>query len=76
VNTWTGVGAPAGTPPEIVDKLNREINAALATASLKTRLADIGATPIFYTPAEFGALVAAETGKWAKVIKSAGVKAE
>ncbi|MFL5001943.1 MAG: Bug family tripartite tricarboxylate transporter substrate binding protein [Xanthobacteraceae bacterium] len=76
VNTWTGVGAPAGTPPEIVDKLNREINAALATASLKTRLADIGATPIFYTPAEFGGLVAAETRKWAKVIKSAGVKAE
>jgi tripartite-type tricarboxylate transporter receptor subunit TctC len=76
VSTWTGVGAPAGTPPEIIDKLNREINAALANASVKARLADIGATPIFYTPAEFGALVAAETRKWAQVIKSASVKAE
>jgi tripartite-type tricarboxylate transporter receptor subunit TctC len=76
VSTWTGVGAPAGTPGDIVERLNREINAALANASVKARLADIGATPIFHTPGEFGALVAAETQKWAKVIKSAGVKAE
>jgi tripartite-type tricarboxylate transporter receptor subunit TctC len=76
VGTWTGVGVPAGTPPEIVDRLNREINATLANASVKARLADIGATPILHTPAEFGALVAAETQKWARVIRSAGVKAE
>src|SRR5262245_28458704 len=76
VGTWTGVGAPAGTPADIVEKLNREINAALATPAVKARLAEIGATPIFCTPAEFGALVAAETRKWAKVIKSAGLKAE
>jgi tripartite-type tricarboxylate transporter receptor subunit TctC len=76
VSTWTGVGAPAGTPGDVVEKLNHEINAALAHPDVKARLAGIGATPIFHTPGEFGALVAAETRKWAKVIKSAGVKAE
>jgi tripartite-type tricarboxylate transporter receptor subunit TctC len=76
VNTWTGVGVPAGTPGEIVEKLNREINTALANPGVKARLADLGAVPILYTPAEFGALVAGETARWAKVIKAAGIKAE
>ncbi len=76
VNTWTGVGVPAATPGEIVDRLNREINTVLANPGVKARLADLGAMPILYTPAEFGALVAGETVRWAKVIKAAGIKAE
>ena len=73
---WTGVGAPKNTPAEIVDKLNKEINAVLADPKSKTRLADLGATVFPGPPADFGKLIADETEKWGKVIKSAGIKAE
>jgi len=76
VNTWTGVGVPRGTPADIVEKLNREINAGLADPGIKARLADAGAAPIILTPAEFGALVAADVEKWSRVVKLAGLKPE
>ena len=75
-STWSGVGAPKGTPIEIVDKLNNEINAALANPKFKARLADLGVTTLALTPADFGKLIAEETAKWAKVVKFSGVKAE
>jgi tripartite-type tricarboxylate transporter receptor subunit TctC len=73
---WTGVGAPKDTPAEIIDKLNREINAALADPQFKARLADLGGTALSGSPAEFGKFIASETEKWAKVVKFAGVKAD
>jgi tripartite-type tricarboxylate transporter receptor subunit TctC len=71
-----GVGAPKNTPAEIIGKLNMEINAALADPKIRARLADVGGTPIQMTPAEFGKLIADETEKWAKVVKSASIKPE
>jgi tripartite-type tricarboxylate transporter receptor subunit TctC len=76
VAAWFGVGAPKGTPAEIVDKLNKEINAGLADSKMKARLADLGGTVLAGTPADFAKLIADETAKWAKVIKSAGIKPE
>jgi tripartite-type tricarboxylate transporter receptor subunit TctC len=73
---WTGIGAPRNTPAAIVDKLNTEINAALADPKMKARLAELGATALPGSPADFGKLIAEETEKWAKVIKSGGIKAE
>jgi tripartite-type tricarboxylate transporter receptor subunit TctC len=73
-STWQGVGAPKNTPTEIVNKLNREINAGLADHKLKARLADLGATVLLGLPADFGKLIADETEKWAKVIEFAGIK--
>jgi tripartite-type tricarboxylate transporter receptor subunit TctC len=73
---WYGISAPSATPAEIVDKLNMEINAALADPKLKSRLADLGGTVLPGTPADFGKLIADETEKWGKVIKFAGVKPE
>jgi tripartite-type tricarboxylate transporter receptor subunit TctC len=73
---WSGVGAPKATPAEIVDKLNKEINAALADQKIKARLADLGCTPLVGSPADFGKLIADETEKWAKVIRAANIKAE
>ena len=73
---WFGFGAPKNTPGEIVNKLNKEINAALADPKMKARLADLGGTVLPGTPAGFGKLIADETEKWAKVIKSAGIKPE
>jgi tripartite-type tricarboxylate transporter receptor subunit TctC len=73
---WYGVGSPKNTPAEIVDKLNKEINAALADPRMKARLADLGATVLPGSPADFGKLIAAETEKWAKVIRAANIKAE
>jgi tripartite-type tricarboxylate transporter receptor subunit TctC len=75
-NSWCGVGAPKGTPDEIVERLNREINAGLADPTVRARLADVATTPIVFTPAEFGAYVAAETEKWGRVVNIAGVKPE
>lgn len=76
VSTFSGIGVPSGTPREIVELLNREINAGLANPAIKARFAEVGATPIVLTPAEVNALVAAQTKKWATVIRSAGIKPE
>ena len=73
---WFGVGAPKATPDEIVDKLNKEVNAALDDPKMKTRLLDLGGAPMPMTPADFGKFIADETEKWGKVIKSAGIKPE
>jgi len=75
-SNWAGVGAPKNTPTEIVDKLNKEINAALADPKMKAKLADLGGAALPGSPADFGKFIADETEKWAKVIKSAGIKAE
>jgi len=73
---WTGVGASKSTPAEIVDKLNKEINAALADPKMKARFAELGATALLGSSADFGKLLADETEKSAKVVKFAGVKAD
>jgi tripartite-type tricarboxylate transporter receptor subunit TctC len=70
-----GVGAPKNTPAEIIDKLNREINAGLADPKLKGRFADIGATVFPGSPTEFWKYMAEDTEKWGKVIRAAGIKA-
>jgi len=75
-NSWGGVGVPRGTPAEIIARLNREVNAGLANPTVKARLADVATTPLFFAPAEFGAYMATETDKWAKVVKFAGIKPE
>ena len=72
---WNGICAPKNTPADIVEKLNGAINASLAEPKLAARLADMGAAPIAGSPAQFGALIASETDKWAKVIRAANVKA-
>ena len=73
---WFGVGAPKNTPIEIIDKLNKEINAGLADPKIKARLADLGGTLLAGSPADFGKLIADETAKWGKVVKFAGLKPE
>jgi tripartite-type tricarboxylate transporter receptor subunit TctC len=73
---FAGIGAPKATPVEIIDKLNKELNAGLADAKVKTRIVELGGTVMGGTPAEFGKIIAEATEKWAKVIKFAGVKAE
>jgi tripartite-type tricarboxylate transporter receptor subunit TctC len=72
--SWGGIGAPKNTPAEIVEKLNKEINAGLADPNMKTRLADLGTEPLPMTPAEFGKLIADDTQKWGKVIRAANIK--
>jgi tripartite-type tricarboxylate transporter receptor subunit TctC len=73
---WSGIGAPAHTPAEIIDLLNREINAALADPKIKERLENLGSPVLIMSPAEFRKLIAEETERWAKVIKFAKIKAE
>ena len=75
-SSWLGIVAPKGTPAEIVDELNNEINAALANPEMKKRLSEIGTEPMPMPPAEFGKFIVAETDKWGKVVKFAGVKVE
>jgi tripartite-type tricarboxylate transporter receptor subunit TctC len=70
---WQGVGAPRNTPAEIIDKLNKEINAGLGDPRIKARVADLGGTVFISSPADFGKFIAAYTEKWAKVIKFAGM---
>jgi len=74
--TWAGVGVPKGTPPGIIARLNQEINAGLVNPTIKSRLADLGTIPMIFTAAEFGAYVATESEKWAKVIQFAGIRSE
>ncbi len=75
-SAFFGVGAPRGTPSEIVDTLNKQVNAALADPKIKARLVDLGGLMLSGSPADFGKLIAEETEKWAKVVKFAGIKAE
>ena len=75
-NSWCGLGAPRGTPPQIIDRLNHEINAGLKNPAVIEQLAKVSTTPIIFTPAEFGAFMASEVEKWGKVIKVAGVRPE
>jgi tripartite-type tricarboxylate transporter receptor subunit TctC len=74
--TWAGVGVPKGTPTSIILRLNREINDGLANQAIRARLINIGTIPMMFTPDEFGAFIAAETEKWGKVVRSAGIKPE
>jgi tripartite-type tricarboxylate transporter receptor subunit TctC len=73
---WLGVGAPRNTPADVIDKLNKEINAIIADPKMKPRLLDLGIEPQPMTPQEFGKLCADATAKWAKVIKFAGIKVQ
>ena len=75
-SNWFGVCGPKATPAEIVEKLNKEINASLADPSIKARLADLGGDVLTLSPADFGKLIADETEKWGKVIRAANMKAE
>jgi tripartite-type tricarboxylate transporter receptor subunit TctC len=73
-SAWYGVGAPKGTPKEIVEKLNIEINASLADTKMRARLAELGGAILHGSPADFGKLIADETAKWSKVVKFSGAK--
>jgi tripartite-type tricarboxylate transporter receptor subunit TctC len=73
---WYGLGAPHGTPAEVIGKLNREINAGLASPKIKARLAELGSTPLALSPDEFGAFLKAEIAKWEQVIKVSGTKVD
>ncbi len=75
-SAWQGIGAPKNTPAEIINKLNKEINAGLADPKIKTRVADMGGTVLTGSPADFGKLIAEETEKWGKVIRAANIKPE
>jgi tripartite-type tricarboxylate transporter receptor subunit TctC len=75
-NSWAGLGVPRGTPPDIIARLNAEVNAGLADPRTRARLAAVGTTPIVYTPDGFGAYMAQEVDKWGKVIRASGVRLE
>jgi tripartite-type tricarboxylate transporter receptor subunit TctC len=75
-SNWLGVGAPKATPANIVEKLNKEINAGLADPKIKARLAELGGDALALSPAEFGKLIGDETEKWGKVVKALGIKAD
>jgi tripartite-type tricarboxylate transporter receptor subunit TctC len=76
VRPWTAVGVPRGTPSGIIERLNREINAGLADPGVKAKLAEVGGTPLAYTPDELRAVIASDAVKWAKVVKQAGIEPE
>jgi len=75
-SSWYGIGAPKNTPAEIVEKLNKEINAAIADPGMKAKLAAIGGAPMPGSPADFGRLITDETEKWGKVVRTGGLKPE
>ena len=74
--TWWGVGVPKGTPADIIEKLNREINASLADPKIKARFAELGSAPFIVTPQAFGTFLAAETEKWGKEVKFSGASVD
>ena len=76
VTTWFGIGAPKATPAAIVERLNRETNAALGDPKIKARLADLGGAPFVATPAEMAAFVAAEVDRWGRAVKFSGAKVD
>jgi tripartite-type tricarboxylate transporter receptor subunit TctC len=73
---WTGLGAPRGTPPDVIEKLNRQVNLALRDQKIIVRFADLGGAVLAGSPADFGKLIADETEKWGKVIRAAHIRAE
>jgi tripartite-type tricarboxylate transporter receptor subunit TctC len=73
---WSGLGVPRGTRPDVIEKLNREINAGLTDSNIKARFAELATAPMILTAAEFGAYIAAETEKWNRVVKFSGAKPE
>ena len=73
-STWFGVGVPRSTPPDLIYKLNQEINAGLADPKIKARLVELGGTVLAGSPTEFGKLITEDTEKWGKVVKFAGIK--
>jgi len=75
-SVWYGIGAPRNTPIEVIDKLNKEINAGLADPKLQARLANVGGTVFAGSAADFGKFIGEETEKWGKVIRAANIKAE
>ena len=75
-SVWFGVGAPKNTPSEIIDKLNKQINAGLADPKVKARFADLGNTVLSGSAGDFGKFIADETETWAKVIRAANIKAQ
>jgi tripartite-type tricarboxylate transporter receptor subunit TctC len=75
-NSWCGLGVPKGTSPEIIGRLNREINAGLADPAVRGRLAEVATTPIVFTPDQFGAYMTAEVEKWGKVVRASGIRPE
>jgi tripartite-type tricarboxylate transporter receptor subunit TctC len=75
-HAWAGMGAPKGTPPEIIEELNGQINAGLASPAIKARYANLGLTPLILSPSDYGKFVAEDTQRWAKVIRAANIKVE
>ena len=75
-SVWFGVGAPRNTPSDIIDQLNKEMNAAFADPNMKERIAQLGGTPLEGSPTNFAKFIAEETEKWGKVVKFAGIKAQ
>jgi tripartite-type tricarboxylate transporter receptor subunit TctC len=75
-NDWTGIGVPTGTPAEIVDRLNKEINGALTDPRIKTRVAELGGVGLGGAPADFGRLIAEDTKKWAEVVRFSGARVD
>jgi tripartite-type tricarboxylate transporter receptor subunit TctC len=76
VSSWFGIGVPRNAPPEVVDKLNTEINAGLADPKLKAQLMDLGTTALLGSPADFRKLIVEETQKWGEVVRAAKIKPE
>ncbi len=74
VSSWFGIGAPSGTPAQVVDTLNTQIDAGLADSTIKARIAEMSSVPLPLTPAQFAKLIAEETSKWSKVVKFSGAK--
>ena len=75
-NSWCGIGVPRGTPPEIIERLNREVNAGLKDSAVRKRLDALATTPMFFTPDEFRAYIGAEIEKWRKVVAAANIKVQ